>query len=221
MSEIYRTAVDDVNRISVCRLRQSRGMGESNDRLKEARVRAGFGSARSAAIRYGWTVSTYASHENGQTPVPIDAARAYAKAFKTSAAWILTGEGSSEGLYVPIVGYVGAGAEVHPFSDQGELDQGAWFDFANAATVGVRVRGDSMRGRADDGDLLYYDERRNPPTPDMSGKLCVVGLADGRVLVKQLFLGRDGTYNLFSTNADPIMDAEIEWAARVTAIVPR
>lgn len=129
--------------------------------------------------------------------------------------------GAVEGLYVPIIGYVGAGSAVQPFDGQGEIDQGPWIAIANASTVGVRVRGESMSGRADDGDLIYYDERRNPPTPDMSGKLCVVGLADGRVLVKRLFLGRDGAYNLLSTNAEPIMDADIEWAARVTAIVPR
>lgn len=128
---------------------------------------------------------------------------------------------AAEGLYVPVVGYVGAGAEVHSFDEQSEIDQGPWIATANASTVGVRVRGESMAGRADDGDLIYYDERRNPPTPDLAGKLCVVRLVDGRVLVKRLFLGRDGTYNLLSTNADPIMDADIEWAAKVTAIVPR
>lgn len=69
-------------------------MGESNDRLKAARERAGFDSARQAAIRFGWTISTYASHENGQTPVPQKAAEKYAAKFKVSAGWILTGEGS-------------------------------------------------------------------------------------------------------------------------------
>ena len=54
---------------------------------------AGYRSARSAAIKFGWSPSTYASHENGQTPVPIDAAFIYGKAFKTNAAWILLGVG--------------------------------------------------------------------------------------------------------------------------------
>ena len=68
-------------------------MGDSNDRLKEARKKAGFRSARSAALRYGWTPSTYASHENGQTgTVPVDAAKEYADKFGVSQGWILTGE---------------------------------------------------------------------------------------------------------------------------------
>jgi len=69
-------------------------MDESNTRLREARKAAGFKSARAAALRYNWTPSTYASHENGQTPVPRDAAKAYAKAFKVSLAWLLDLEGA-------------------------------------------------------------------------------------------------------------------------------
>lgn len=45
-------------------------------------------------MRFNWTPSTYASHENGQSSVPKKAAERYAKAFKVSAGWILTGEGN-------------------------------------------------------------------------------------------------------------------------------
>lgn len=68
-------------------------MGESNDRLRQARGAAHFDSASAAAERFGWVKSTYLSHENGQTPVPVRAADKYAQAFRVSAAWILTGEG--------------------------------------------------------------------------------------------------------------------------------
>src|SRR5229473_3206567 len=71
-------------------------MGESNDRLKQARKSAGHKSARSAALKFKWAPSTYSSHENGQTPVPIDAAFEYGKAFKTAAIWILHGVGPRE-----------------------------------------------------------------------------------------------------------------------------
>jgi hypothetical protein len=71
-------------------------MGESNARLKQAREAAGYKSARQAALKNGWTPSTYASHENGQTEVPSRAADVYAKAFHTTAAWILFGTGPRE-----------------------------------------------------------------------------------------------------------------------------
>jgi hypothetical protein len=71
------------------------GMTETpGDRLKQAREKAGFPSARAAALKHGWPVSTYASHENGQTPeIPHAAARKYAKAFKVTAAWLTHAEG--------------------------------------------------------------------------------------------------------------------------------
>jgi hypothetical protein len=68
-------------------------MGESNERLRQARKAAGYSAARRAALKFHWNPSTYSSHENGQTPVPVDAAFEYGKAFKTSAIWILHGVG--------------------------------------------------------------------------------------------------------------------------------
>jgi transcriptional regulator with XRE-family HTH domain len=72
-------------------------MGESGDRLKRAREKAGFKSARAAAIFHGWKESTYASHENGQTdPVPSDAAKIYGYAFDVKASWIVMGDEPDE-----------------------------------------------------------------------------------------------------------------------------
>lgn len=71
-------------------------MDDSNTRLREARKKAGFRSARAAAIRHNWVPSTYASHENGQTPVPRQAARSYAKAFKVSLSWLLNTDDATD-----------------------------------------------------------------------------------------------------------------------------
>lgn len=89
MPVIYRTAVKSVNKISVCVPWQHPKMDDEKNRLREARISAGFESARKAALRHNWVPSTYASHENGQTPVPRDAARKYAKAFKVTEAFLL------------------------------------------------------------------------------------------------------------------------------------
>jgi len=52
---------------------------------------AGFSSARSAALAHGWGVSTYTAHENGQNGYGPETAATYAKAFKTSAEWLMFG----------------------------------------------------------------------------------------------------------------------------------
>lgn len=120
-----------------------------------------------------------------------------------------------------IVGYVGAGAEAHNYAvAQGDLDEAPAPDGATEATVAVEIRGDSL-GSMFDRWLVYYDEVRRPVTADLVGRLCVVGLADGRVLIKKIGKERDGLYTLLSEREPPIEDAAIEWAARVTQMAPR
>ena len=56
----------------------------------------------------------------------------------------------------------------------------------------------------------------------MLNKLCVLGLADGRVLVKKLTSGGiSGRYTLKSNTEPPIYDAAVEWAAPVKQMSPR
>lgn len=196
-------------------------METSNDRLRQARERAGFESALAASRRFGWTHSTYASHENGQTSVPVKAAEKYARAFKTSAAWILTGEALPAKRMVPLVGYVAAGAVAHFFDDQGTLDEVEAPDGSTEDTVAVEIRGDSL-GSIFDRWLVFYDEIRSPLTSDLIGKLCVVGLEDGRIMVKKVQRSKSqGYYHLLSNTEEPILDAAVVWAARVKNMVPQ
>ena len=63
---------------------------------------------------------------------------------------------------------------------------------------------------------------RSPITPDLIGKLRVVGLGDGRIMVKKVQRSKSpGYYHLLSNTEEPILDAVIEWAARVKNMVPR
>lgn len=63
-----------------------------NERLRAARIDAGFGSASAAAKAHGWGVSTYIAHENGQNEYSPERAQIYAKVFKTTAEWLLLGK---------------------------------------------------------------------------------------------------------------------------------
>ena len=79
-----------------------------------------------------------------------------------------------------------------------------------------------MPGVAEDGFVVYYDERREGVTDDFIGSLCVCWLADGRTLIKRIFRGREpGLFDLVSTAYEPIRDAHITHSAKVTWIKPR
>jgi transcriptional regulator with XRE-family HTH domain len=131
-------------------------------------------------------------------------------------------DGADEGDTVPVVGYVGAGAEMSFFAEgQGEIDRVKAPEGSTKKTVATIIRGTSL-GELFDRWLVYYDQIRTPPTSDMIGTLCVVGLADGRTLVKKLQRGQmEDTYTLISNTEPPIYDAEVDWAARVNQMSPR
>lgn len=63
------------------------------DRLKAARLAAGFESAADAVRRFGWKESTYFGHENGSRGFRTDTASEYARAFKVTQEWLLFGRG--------------------------------------------------------------------------------------------------------------------------------
>lgn len=203
-------------------------MMEPSDRLKQARLKAGYENAVDAARAYGWGVSTYVSHENGTRGLKPRVADRYAKAFRVAAEWILFDKGKKAGQpaeppkTVPLVGYVGAGAQAH-FDNPGDLTEDVQApEGASSETVAVEVRGESL-GPLFDRWLVFYDDVRRPVALDQINSLCVVGLRDGRILVKkvQRSKARKGLYHLLSNEGPPILDVEIEWAAKVINMVPR
>jgi transcriptional regulator with XRE-family HTH domain len=123
---------------------------------------------------------------------------------------------------VPVVGYVGAGAEMHFYAlaDSPEefvpMPPGGTED-----TVAVMVRGSSL-GSFFENWLVYYDQKHEPPGPALLRQLCVVELEDGRVLVKRLRKGSEpGLYNLESQTEGLIEDVPVIWAAKVKHMTPR
>lgn len=215
-------------------------MGKTRgDRLRIAREKR-FPSARAAAIALGVPVSTYGAHERAQAPggrdYGPDEAEKYARRFKVSQEWLLTGHTLNGGApaddlaesatamaeTTPVVGYVGAGAEAHYYAlPADELDAVPSPIGATPETVAVEIRGSSL-GPLFDRWVAFYDDVRRPATDDLLGKLCVVGLSDERVLIKRLERGRRaGLYRLASNTEPPIEDVPIEWAARVKNMVPR
>ena len=78
-----------------------------------------------------------------------------------------------------------------------------------------------MRGIADDGALIYFEDQRTAPSPDMLGHVVVVELDTEEVLVKRLLRGsRSGVYDLESIAGPTRQDARLRWAAHITAIIP-
>ena len=142
-------------------------------RLRHLRQLAGYKSAAAAAKAMDIPYSSYVSKENGQTGVRADDAARFAKKFKGSLDWLLSGEGSPRTT---------AGADnstaVQPVGEGlpviGKVQAGYWFDtsvvdedpepehipvmrnarYARARQYALRVVGTSMNLVVEDGNYV-------------------------------------------------------------------
>lgn len=172
---------------------------EPAKRLEEARIARGFNDAKKAATYFGWKYDTYAQHENGTRGI-VRAARQYAKAYRVSEGWLLTGEGQGPGQSlqvpatvsdVPRISWVSAGElrdqdGVTDFSDYPtepaiDLPEGEW--------ICLEVEGNSMN-------------KISPPE-----SIIFVNLRDKRLVSNALYVVADEsgatTYKRYRPNEEP------------------
>jgi hypothetical protein len=119
-----------------------------------------------------------------------------------------------------LVGKVGAGAEITRF-DEGVVLAGIepppGLGICNAA----EIHGDSQYP-LQEGWLIFYGAEHAGIPEDCIGKLSVVQVKDGPILLKTIKRARKkGLFHLESWNAPVRENVNIEWAAKVLDIRPR
>ena len=195
---------------------------DPNERLRIARKRKKIDSAQQAAERFGWRVSTYQSHENGNRGFKRKDAEKYAKAFGVRVGWLLSGEGSisREGT-AQYGGAVGAGEKIIAVDVNAPEQVEAPADIPDA--VAYDIRGDSMMPRYEHGWRIFISRRRRELSSFLN-RDCVVQLREGEVYLKKLMRGpKPGRFRLrsFSGLDDiEIAESEIDWAAPVEYVKP-
>lgn len=124
---------------------------------------------------------------------------------------------------VPIVGSVGASDEAHYYGEGHDPDETTPAPSDSSPdTVAVEIRGESL-GPGLNGWVAFYDDSHSPVTSDQIGRLCVVGLDDGRILVKVVKPARaKDRFHLYpNAGGEVIPDVKVLWAARVTGMRPK
>jgi len=163
----------------------------------------------------GISVSQLSRYESGERDPSLTHLRALASVFDAPIAVI-----TEEQREIPVLGYVGAGAEVHTIDDYARGDGMDHIEPPPGVppdAIALRVRGDSMLPAYHDGDHIIYDHQAaGADIGHYVGRECVVRLVDGRTFIKTLGRGsRNGLWTLWSYNAAPMQDVLVEWAARV------
>lgn len=184
--------------------------------IRKFREKAGL-TRPELAEKIGTSVSQLVKLERGERRITIDWMERIAPALGIAVTDLL------EARMVPVIGKVGAGAQIHVIEEDGDviLAEVEAPPGATETTVAVEVEGDSMPGVADAGAILYYDARHDPPDESFIGKLCVVWCEDGRVLVKRLGFGSAaGFWSLVSVGGIVERDVALKYAAKVEWIKP-
>jgi phage repressor protein C with HTH and peptisase S24 domain len=214
---------------------QEESSKKQGKRLAAARLKAGYRSARDAALSNGWPESTYRAHESGRRTIGQDDAERYARRFRANGAKITAkqilfgdhdeaaGERERKPI-VPIMGYIGAGAEIEPEFEQVPLDGFDQVELPFALdddVIALQVKGDSMLPIYNDGDVVIVRTDPRVPIDRLVGDEAAVRTYDGKRYLKHLIPGtKRHTYTLVSANAEPMLDQRLAWASEIIAIVP-
>jgi len=141
---------------------------------------------------------------------------------RTISAGELRGE-MPRAVEVPLRHYVGAGDEVHIIDTEDAIDYVEAPPGYAKGSAAV-VRGESMRPTFDDGDMLFFRKREDPPAfKDMPLRPVIVEVLDGALYVKKMLPGtKRGRFHLLSVNPlTPVLqDQAVESIARIGWIKP-
>jgi len=122
---------------------------------------------------------------------------------------------------VPVVGYIGAGAEIMPEFEQvpPEGIYSVTLPFAVPDDmIALEVKGDSMLPRYDDGDVVVVYREQRRPLETFFGSEAAVKTTEGKRYLKQILKGSRGV-NLFSWNAKPIENVMLDWIGEIYVTV--
>ncbi|KQY27201.1 helix-turn-helix transcriptional regulator [Rhizobium sp. Root482] len=127
------------------------------------------------------------------------------------------------GTIVPIMGFIGAGAEIQPEFEQTPsdgLDQ-IWIPFElEDDLIAFEVRGISMLPVYREGHVVVCYREQKRPLEYFYGLEAAVRTDDGRRFIKTI-IRSGGNIDLHSFNAEPIHDVGLEWIGEIFAALPK
>lgn len=185
-------------------------------------------SLRSVAMQASVSYDQLKNLKQGKAATTnVDDARRVAGAFGVTLDDFYSGRLTGDQTSIPVVGKVGAGAEVD-LCDAYEKGDGHYRvacppQLGPRGVVAVEVAGDSMAPVYPQGSVLFYSRDTIGVPTEALGRICVCADTEGHAWVKQLRPGRaEGTFTLISMNPDHDHrhGVRLNWAAPVRFSLP-
>lgn len=192
-------------------------------RLREARVAAGYRTAKEFADKNGIPQSTFALHEKGRRGLTRDVAIAYANDLKINLDWLLTGKHSTLTNHIPTSART---SDLQPVMVVGDVEAGVWREairwpqdswkqiqipmderYLGLQRFGLEVRGPSMDRIYPPGTIVVcvnlIDLGRDPRSGERV--ICYLRARDGTIeaTVKEYVVLEDGSRWLWPRSYHP------------------
>lgn len=207
-------------------------------RLKQARIEAGFRTAKQFARSIPVNITTYHHHEVGRRGIPIATAERYATALGITVSSLLHGDQLRRVVTVPIVGIIygkglvrrmddshwtmpasdGIGAEMEAATTLSQTRELLVPDPADMEAL--EIHGQELYPVYSDGDTVVTQKllRHDAIPLHLHGMECVVELADGSRMVRHISIQADGRATLFGHGTPPMLDQVVVACARVEIV---
>lgn len=179
------------------------------------------------AYAVGMTPSSISQIETGRQGYTDTTLFSIADALNTTPGNLLSGPpmgigNSHVGTEIPLMGFLGAGAEIEPEFEQVPpegLDQVELPFDLNEDLIAFQVKGDSMLPFYKDRAIIVVHREQRKPLESFYGEEAAVRTSTGRRFIKTIMRGQDGV-NLMSWNAPAIENVHLEWIGEIFAVLP-
>ncbi|MBS0290613.1 MAG: LexA family transcriptional regulator [Proteobacteria bacterium] len=170
------------------------------ERLKQARMQAGFTTAKAFAVKHDLKISTYSLHEAGTRSMALEVIEHYATLLDLNTSWLLTGMGSKNSSLVRQVPIIDWEHVVN-------YPQGIAFDLVKWTTSDIDlspfsfaliVDNDAMEPRYPEGTIIIVDNQQKPKIKDYA----LILLKEKKVPVFKQLIQVDGTLYAKSLNPE-------------------
>lgn len=197
-------------------------------RLRRARIAAGYRTQTEFSDKNGISQSTYHTHESGTKGLKRDIAQTYARILRIRLAWLLTGEEPMSLGDRPLepIGYQGVlvrgSVQAGMWKEAAEWPEDEWFRepmppedprYPGISLYGLIVRGDSMNRVFTDGTVLGCIHLITNAIDVKDGDYVIVERVNDKgeveATVKQLQIDPDQVWWLWPRSTDPAFQVPI------------
>ena len=190
---------------------------EKNERLKYARTKSGFRTAREAAEYLSIPYGTYSGHENGSRGVKEAELLHYAKVFKVSPFWLIYGQ-QKPIQKVRLVGLAGKAGDMNvpTHFDSSVIEIEAPFPLEPQVRA-LKVVSDEFQPTYWINDIIFIDE--NNDARHLQGRRVAAKLAKGIVLGTLLSLDSSGLCHIQTPSGKVHLGVPVTWIAPVIGVL--